>query len=165
MSVSETVLGFVSHLVHLVLGNNRLRHYERVCLVAWRSTLHEEFQERLDKQLGKFDFVQRQARGTKTIFYSVRDPQYKTWGEFLFPVHDEGLKVFTGNLIGKIGDVVESVRFDVYLHRGRLSSVEFVSELGAMASLSREIEVEDPTVLVDIAEQEKSMGSDSIDIH
>jgi hypothetical protein len=104
---------------------------------AWRSTLSDVLRQKLDKQLEKFDFVQRQARGTKSVFYCIRDPRYKTWGDDeLFPDRDEDQRVFAGILTGKIGDITKSVRFGVYLHRGRLSSIEFDSEPGALASIS-----------------------------
>jgi len=131
------ILQFISRLFYLAFGSNRLRPYERVCIDAWRSTLTNELRQKLDKQLEKFDFVQRQARRTKSVFYCIRDPDYKTWGDDeLFPNREEDRRVFTGTLTGEIGDITESVRFGVYLHRGRLSSIEFESEPGALASIS-----------------------------
>jgi hypothetical protein len=129
------ILQFLSRLFFLAFGSNRLRPYERVCIDAWRSTLSDVLREKLDKQLEKFDFVQRQARGTKSVFYCLRDPHYTTWGDGeLFPDREEDQRVFAGILTGKIGDITESVRFGVYIHRGRLSSIEFDSEPGALKS-------------------------------
>ncbi|MES9991500.1 MAG: hypothetical protein ABW098_06065 [Candidatus Thiodiazotropha sp.] len=151
MNVSEAVLSYVSRVIHLVFGSKRLRHYEQVCIAAWRSTLSAVLQKKLDKQLEKFDLVQRQANGLKSVFYSLRDPQYTTWKEDdLFPVLGEEQKVFTGTLIGNIEDVTESVKFSVYLHKGRLSSIEFVSEPGALASLSKGLLIDGQKTLVDL---------------
>lgn len=155
VGVSETIFNFLSRLIHIAFGSNRLRHYEQVCIAAWRSKLPKMLQQKLDKQLVKFDLVQRQARGTKSVFYSVRDPQFQSWGDDdFFPVREEDYKVFAGTLTGKIDDVTESVQFSVYLHRGRLSSLEFSSELGALASLPKGL-------LVEAENQWQSMGLDS----
>lgn len=137
VSVSEAMLQFVSRLVYRAFGSNRLRPYEQVCINAWRSTLPDVLQQKLDNQLERFELVQRQARGIKSVFFSIRDPRYESWGDdILFPDRGEERKVFTGKLTGKIGDVTESVGFSVYLHRGRLSSIEFDSEPGALATLT-----------------------------
>jgi hypothetical protein len=137
------MLNYLSRLVHLAFGSNRLRPYEQACIDAWRSTLPVVLRQKLDGQLSKFDLVQRQARGTKSVFYIARDPQYQSWGEdVLFPDREEDRKVFAATLTGRIGDVAESVRFSIYLHRGRLSSIEFASEPGALTSLTNGLVVE-----------------------
>lgn len=142
-NASDVMLNFLSRLVHLAFGSNRLRPYEEICIDAWRSTLPESLRKKLEGQLSKFDLIQRQARGTKSVFYDLRDPQYQTWGDdILFADRQEGRKVFAATLTGKIGDVAESVRFSIYLHHGRLSSIEFASEPGALASLLKGLAVE-----------------------
>ncbi|PTU29148.1 hypothetical protein CJD38_17520 [Stenotrophobium rhamnosiphilum] len=66
----------------------------------------------------------------------MKDPIYATWSSAdLFPNHGENFKIFSATLKGSIGNITEAVRFDIYLHRGRLFSIEFGSELGALAAL------------------------------
>jgi hypothetical protein len=151
VSVNETMMNFISKAIHKALGSNKLHHYEAVCLTAWSSNLSGELQQKLERQKIKFDLVQRQANGMKSVFYSVSDPQYQSWTDNdLFPLRDENQKVFSGTLTGTIGDITESVKFYIYLHRGRLSSIEFTSEPGALASLSEGLSVERQDILADL---------------
>jgi len=138
----------LASLIHRAFGRNKLRPYERACIDAWRSTLSARLKWRLDEQLTRFDLVQRQARGTKTVFYSVRDPGYTSWSDdVLFHPRGEEQKVFAGSVSARIGDVTESFRFCIYLHRGRLSSLEFSSEPGAISKLSDGLVIVEAEVL------------------
>lgn len=136
VDVIENICTVITRLYYKVLGSSELLHYEDVCLRAWKSTLSIAEMQKVDSQLRKFDFIQRQARGTKSVFFSLKDPQYRSWSDAeLFLERGEEKSVYVGNLSGRIGDVEESVKFRIYLHRGRLSSIEFSSEPGALATI------------------------------
>ena len=147
----ETVLELISRWYYMLFGSSRLRPYEEVCLAAWRSTLSESILWKLDRQLGSFDFVERHVRRTKSVFHCVRDPEYKRWeDDILFSLRETDRKVFSGTLTGAIGDVIESVSFEIFVHRGRLFSIEFASEPGLLASLSDELSVRSSKTLFDL---------------
>jgi hypothetical protein len=143
VSASEMVFNFLSISFYRCFGKNKLRSYEKICINAWKKTLDEESQIKLKQQLKKIDLVQRQANELKTVFYCVKDPECKSWNEsFLFSIRDENLKVFSGELTGEIKNVKESVKFSIFLHKGRLSSIEFDSELGVLKSLKDGLVIE-----------------------
>lgn len=136
MSATEAFFSWLSRVSGLLFGSPRPRPYERACLRAWSETLSDSQRKKLQSQLELFDIIQRQARRTKSVFYSLRDPSYRSWPEAVFfDDRSEDLRVFNGYLRGNIGDITESVVFTIYTHRGRLFSIEFDSEPGALASL------------------------------
>jgi hypothetical protein len=148
-----TMLNQLSRLVHRAFGSNRLRSHEKVCIASWRSALPEAARRTLDEQLTKLDYVQRQAGGMKTVFYSVRDPGYESWSDTdFFSLRGEEQKVFVGSVSGKIGDVTKSIHFSIYVHRGRLSSIEFSSEPSVLGTMPEdELAVEDSNVLINLS--------------
>ncbi|MFC6634932.1 hypothetical protein [Microbulbifer taiwanensis] len=97
--------------------------------------MSDEANEVLTRQLDKFDYVARQTSGLKTIFYCVRDQEFIDWAEGDFFLNRNGdLKVFVGMLNGVVEDVRISVGFSIYIHRGRLFSIEYKSEPGLFKS-------------------------------
>lgn len=136
MRLLEGILSKLLRAAGLLLGSPRSRHYERACFQAWRETLSDSQREKLQSQLGLFDIIQRQARRTKSVFYCLRDPSYRSWPDAVsFDDCSEDLRVFNGYLRGNINDISESVACTIYTHKGRLFSIEFDSEPGVLPSL------------------------------
>lgn len=151
VTIMSSIFEVVSRILYFLFGSARLRQHEQACLDAWRRTLSESVDQKVRTQIAEFDLIQRQARGVKSVFYSIRDPQYASWGdELLLSVKDKSCRVFEGVLVGKVGDITESVRFCIYIHRGRLFSIEFSSEPGALSSIADDLKVIKEKVLVEI---------------
>lgn len=137
MAVIENIFQIISRAWYKITGSAELQRYEQACITAWSSELPVAVKNKIQLQLGKFDFIRRDSAGLKTIFYSVRDPSYSSWSdEILFSNKSEDYQVFSGVLRGVNEDVSLNIGFGVYLHRGRLSSIEFQSVPTLMNSMS-----------------------------
>lgn len=64
--------------------NNKLRYYERFCLDEWKKHLNNDSKIILERQLSIFDYFSRVPHGLKTVFYSIRDPELKSWTKKVF---------------------------------------------------------------------------------
>lgn len=151
MSVLESIFHVVTRLINMTTGSGKLRFYEAVCLDAWRSTLTAGGQNILARQLQRFDYIARDNNGLKTVFYLLKDRSNTSWAENeLFYSRGTDMRVFEGDLIGVIGDLELRVRFSVYVHRGRLFSIEFVSEPGTLRKIKEGLCVENSRVLIPV---------------
>jgi hypothetical protein len=138
VGVVDNILNVISSVWLRVFGKHKLMHYEVICLNSMGRELTKESQKNLFSQLNKFNLVQRPAYGLKSIFYDVKDPKYLTWGdEDLFHNREENLKVFSGILRGQEEDIEAKIKFEIFIHRGRLSSIEFQSEPKIMEKLNQ----------------------------
>ncbi|WP_423853607.1 hypothetical protein [Acinetobacter guillouiae] len=75
------ILDFFSKTYYKLVGNNKLRYYEMFCLDEWKKHLNNDEKDLLEKQLSMFDYISREPYGLKTVFYSIRDPEFKSWGK------------------------------------------------------------------------------------
>jgi hypothetical protein len=123
------ILDFFSKTYYKLVGNNKLRYYEMFCLDEWKKHLNNDEKDLLEKQLSMFDYISREPYGLKTVFYSIRDPEFKSWGKKdFFSNLNSDLKVFSGTIVGHIGDIEISIEFDIFAHKGRIFSIEFKNE-------------------------------------
>lgn len=123
------ILDFLSKFYYKLVGNNKLRDYERFCLNEWKKYLDSDAGNLLEKQLSMFDYISREPYGLKTVFYSIRDTELKSWTtKDFFKNLKPDLKVFSGTILGNIEDIEISVEFDIFLHKGRLFSIEFKND-------------------------------------
>lgn len=135
------MLRFIMKSIYRFFHFNKLRHYEQVCLNAWRSNLSFEDKKKLDHQLKHFDLIQRQARKMKSVFYCIGDPQYENWDDDILFSDRREKKVMSGTLSAQISDVTVQLTFFIYIFEGRLSSIEFSSEPGILATMPTGITV------------------------
>ncbi|MDL2322128.1 hypothetical protein LJC47_07300 [Desulfosarcina sp. OttesenSCG-928-B08] len=143
----DDMLHFIRGSIYSFFHLNKLRYYENVCLDSWRYYLPSEINQKLDRQLQRFDLIQRQSLRLKSVFYCVKDPQYRNWNDdILFPDRSEK-KVMIGTLSAQIEDVVIYLKFCIYIFKGRLSSIEFSSEPGILARLSKGLTVSDTNII------------------
>jgi hypothetical protein len=93
-------------------------------LQAWRKQLPLAAVEILDKQIERFDLVQRQPGDKLVCFFDVGDPTVSSWPEsLLFPNRAEELVPVTVKLRRTDGE--GELSGDITLHRGRLFSIIF----------------------------------------
>lgn len=120
-------MSFLNRLALIITSltsSKRLRPYEDAILSGWRKSLNPEIRLTLDEQLNHLKFVQRQAADTKVVFY------YKDLVEdYLFSDLSQDLRVATviiRILHAKSGE--DLLKSDIFVHRGKLSSIEFPDE-------------------------------------
>lgn len=150
MSKFDKALTRISIAIQKLVGSNRLKPYEDACLTAWVGAISSEASGALEKQLNSFDYIERGPQGMVSAFHSLSDPDYKTWERFVFKRKDSGLKVFEGILFSNIGDLAYESRFSIYIHQGRLSTIEFKSPPKQLMRCEGDIQVKKTRCLVQL---------------
>ncbi|KGD61405.1 hypothetical protein Y5S_03743 [Alcanivorax nanhaiticus] len=150
MSIFDKALTHISVAIQKLVGSNRLKPYEEACLTAWVGAISSEAGGALKRQLNSFDYIERGPQGMVSAFHSLSDPDYKAWENFLFKRKDSGLKVFQGILLSNIGDLAYESGFSIYIHQGRLSTIEFKSPPKQLMKCEGEIQVKKTRCLVQL---------------
>jgi hypothetical protein len=109
-----------SKLQFTFVGKKRLRHYEQICLDAWRDSLGEGDRAILDSQLSATNLIQRQAGDAKVCFFYPKE-QTKIP---LFANQQPDLHVADVDLVSN-GSENARMRAKIFVHRGRFFSIEF----------------------------------------
>ena len=113
-------------LIQLLFGFSKLRPYEKLCLEAFKEHLSPAAAEILQKQLEMHDYVKRKCKDKLVIFYCLKNPAYQNWPlDIKFPMRDEDISVAQIFLNVKEKEKSFDIRADIYLHMGRLCSIEF----------------------------------------
>lgn len=117
----------ISTSYYRLFGNAKLRPYEQVCLDSWKRHLSPIGKTILDKQLARFDFVQRQSKEKMTCFYQLADKSLSKWPlEIFFANKGEEVTAATIWLQGTGGASKRSkFRADISLFHGRLFCIQF----------------------------------------
>ena len=148
------LLEVVDYLLKRLFGSTKLHAYERHALDAWRSRLSPVAVAILDRQLGRYDFVQRQSAGKATYLFCLRDPSCAKWpSDALFPLRTEDARALARiKLTAGGGQSRPSLAAAVMVGQGRFLGIEFdrrpdrVFPKGVKAE---EIEVTDVKLLAD----------------
>lgn len=115
--MSGSIFSRMTHYWNRLFARKRLAPYEHLVLDAWRASLPEDGQSIINEQIEAASFVQHQAEGTKVCFF------YRSGrGMRLFPLDRPDQHVATVFLRA---EGVAELRAKIFLHRGRLFSIEF----------------------------------------
>lgn len=113
-------------LIEFLYGFSKLRSYEKLCLEAFEKHLSPEAAEILRKQIEMHDYVKRKFKDKLVIFYCLKNPSYQNWpSDIKFPMRDEDINVAQVFLTMSEKKKSFDIRADIYLHWGRLCSIEF----------------------------------------
>lgn len=111
---------WLTALYYKVFGTKDLDALERMVIDALRDSLSVSGRTTLDAQISAASFIQRQAGGAKVCFYYPDDARIP-----LFEDTSPDLQFSTVVLETPDATERQSMRVRVFLHHGRLFSIEF----------------------------------------
>jgi hypothetical protein len=123
-------------------GTSKLRPYEIACVDVWKGTLPTEGVSILERQLKRFNLVQRVPGGRLVSLFDTKDRGFASWkSEDLFPMCAEEVSVARVWLRSAVGRGRAEVKADVILRRGRLASIQFNKEPHSLESTAEFIKI------------------------
>lgn len=107
-------------------GTRTLRPHEVYCIDEWKNKLSPAAAKILDRQLQRFNLIQRSSGGTIITFYDLDDRNYSTWTDTdLFVNRSSELTAARIWFYSQPPTQPTRIKADIVLHNGRLSSIEF----------------------------------------